>query len=347
MAYFDSATPTIYKVTTSASPTFHAFYAHHPVMVTCDSGATSSLVRQDVAVKLGMPLEPTSHTASQADGKTTLTPCGEVHVTLTRNDLSFSLQAIVVAELDCEILVGVPFMKCNDIVLDLPHDRIIIRDKLHISYTPGSKAGLPLGVRRSQSFLLKSSIKQVILPGDYIELKSPSRIHDNTTIAIEPRCDTGDSSWLQPVITKSIGGVVRVPNLSPDPVSVNKNQHLAQVHYTTTTSESPPPSLPRHMNVRNIPGTQVLHSKDILVDPDHQLFTAEQQAFNKLHARYDLVFNPQIGKYNDASGHIRASINMGPVQPPSHKARLPSYNTDKLQLLQEKMDQLEELGSPG
>jgi hypothetical protein len=230
---------------------------------------------------------------------------------------------------------------------DLPHDRIIIRDMLHISYTTGSKAGLPLGVRISQSFLLKSSIKQVILLGDYIELKSPSRIHDNTTIAIEPRCDTGDSSWLQPVITKSIGGVVRVPNLSPDLVSVNKNQHLAQVHYTTTTSESPPPSLPRHMNVCNIPGTQVLHSKDILVDPDHQLFTAEQQAFNKLHARYDLVFNPQIGKYNDASGHIRASINMGPVQPPSHKARLPSYNTDKLQLLQEKMDQLEELGSPG
>ena len=57
-----------------------------------------------------------------------------------------------------------------------------------------------------------------------------------------------------------------------------------------------------------------------------------------------MVFNKQIGKYNDASGNIRASINMGPVDPPPQIARLPSYSSDKMKLLQEKMDVLEHLG---
>ena len=60
----------INKVTTAASPTFNAFYAHHPISLTCDSGATSSLVKYSFAYKLQMPIVPTSHTASQADGKT-------------------------------------------------------------------------------------------------------------------------------------------------------------------------------------------------------------------------------------------------------------------------------------
>ena len=35
---------------------------------------------------------------------------------------------------------------------------------------------------------------------------------------------------------------------------------------------------------------------------------------------------------------------MGPVPPPAHKARLPAYSSDKMQLLQQKMDELEEMG---
>ncbi len=85
-------------------------------------------------------------------------------------------------------------------------------------------------------------------------------------------------------------------------------------------------------------------SDDINVDPQHQLTIQERRAFQDLHRRYDTIFNKHIGKYNDYSGRIRARINMGPVEPPQHKARLPSYNTGKMQLLQAKLDELEELG---
>ena len=82
-----------------------------------------------------MPISPTSHFASQADGKIHIRAFGEVK--LARGPLSFSLQAIVVSELDCNILAGLPFMRDNDIQLDVPRNCIIIQGKHKISYNPG------------------------------------------------------------------------------------------------------------------------------------------------------------------------------------------------------------------
>ena len=52
---------------------------------------------------------PTSHTASQADGKSKLKAIGEVHVTLTRGSMKLHLETVVVKELDSPILAGMPF----------------------------------------------------------------------------------------------------------------------------------------------------------------------------------------------------------------------------------------------
>ena len=85
------------------SPTFQCFYMSHPVTVTCDTGATSSLIRLDFAIKAGLRIEKTSHTANQADGKTKLDIRGEVHISLSHGDQRLSLEALVVKELDCDI----------------------------------------------------------------------------------------------------------------------------------------------------------------------------------------------------------------------------------------------------
>lgn len=57
---------------TAPSLTFDAFYEHHPVTVTYDTRANDSMIQHSVAVRMGMFILPTSHTASQADGKTKL-----------------------------------------------------------------------------------------------------------------------------------------------------------------------------------------------------------------------------------------------------------------------------------
>ena len=60
--------------------------------------------------------------------------------------------------------------------------------------------------------------------------------------------------------------------------------------------------------------------------------------------KYDSVFNPCFSGYNGASGPLDAKVNIGPIQPPQRKGRVPQYSKDKLVTLQEKFDELESIG---
>ena len=57
-----------------------------------------------------------------------------------------------------------------------------------------------------------------------------------------------------------------------------------------------------------------------------------------------MCFDPRFKGYNGAVGPFKAVVNMGPVQPPQRKGRLPLYSRDKLVDLQTKFDELEALG---
>ena len=327
------------KVDIAKSPVFHMFYAHHPIAITCDSGATSSLIRYSLAVKLGMDILNTTHTASQADGKTKMTIRGEVHVAFTRNDMKFLLEAIAVEELDCEVLAGVPFMKKNAIVLDLPNEQILIAGKHCIPYS--SAGGRDTSVR---SQVLKASTTSVLFPGEYIELQYP-QAQENVDIVIEPRYDAQYKNWITPTVSQAVGGVIRLPNLTAEPVSIKKHQHLAQVHVASLNTDIPCQSIPVLSTQAQLDTTNKQNYTDaIKVDPHGSLTLHDKRAFSDLHSRYDHVFNKKIGVYNDASGRLRAYINMGSVEPPQTKAYLPSYNTEKMNILQNKMDELEQLG---
>ena len=162
----------INRVNIASSPSFSAFYNHYPATLTCDSGATSSLIRHSFALKCNMPISPTTHTASQADGKTKLTPCGEVHITLSRGAVKLPLDALVVKELDTDVLVGMPFMKANNIRLDIANDKISL-GKETIHYKLKSLICSASRICRSQSFLLRASAQSVVLPGEFLQVKSP------------------------------------------------------------------------------------------------------------------------------------------------------------------------------
>ena len=93
------------------SPILEVFYAHHPIGLLCDSGAECSLIKLSMAVKLGLKLKPTNHSASQADGKTHLAARGEVHVCFTYWDLTLPMEAIVMEDLGCDVIGGAQFLE--------------------------------------------------------------------------------------------------------------------------------------------------------------------------------------------------------------------------------------------
>ena len=80
------------------------------------------------------------------------------------------------------------------------------------------------------------------------------------------------------------------------------------------------------------------------LDPENALPPDIRAKFQELHDNYDEVFDPRIKGYNGAAGSFEAQVNMGPVEPRQRKGRLPQYARNKLVELQEKFDQLEELG---
>ena len=62
-----------------------------------------------------------------------------------------------------------------------------------------------------------------------------------------------------------------------------------------------------------------------------------------IHRKYDEVFNPVISGYNEASGDIKGTVNIGPVLPPQKKGRVPQYSRNRMDELQAKCDELEEM----
>ena len=84
--------------------------------------------------------------------------------------------------------------------------------------------------------------------------------------------------------------------------------------------------------------------ESVHVDPDGLLSPSERDAFVSLLKEFQLVFDSRIPGYNGAAGPIEGVVNMGPVEPPQRKGRVPQYSRDQLDLLQTKFDELESQG---
>ena len=96
-----------------------------------------------------------------------------------------------------------------------------------------------------------------------------------------------------------------------------------------------------HLCVFSLESSTRLPFKSILTTKLPQDIQAE---FYSLMKESDSVFDPNFKGYNGAAGPFQAKVNMGPVEPPQRKGRLPQNDRGKLVLLQEKFDELEELG---
>lgn len=331
-----------HRVQCNSSPFFYAFYKHMACKIVIDTGATSSLVSEDFVKRAGIKQHPTSHAARQID-KSPLKLLGEVKFVISFRDFNLPIEALVTGSLDCDILAGVPFCKSNNIDVHMGSEAISLND-FRIPY--GSKPNFTpheiYGVNTST--VVRPSRQAVIYPGDYLEINDSNISNYEGEVAIEPRTDSPlHGTWPQPSLSRVIGGTLRIPNETNEPVHVSKSQHLATIRRVTTPSME-------HLKANQLrkppeqSSTKIPFSSTINIDPDNTLTSEEKGRFLKLHETFDNVFNPQFGVYNDRSGRIRAKLNLGKVIPPSRKPKLPIYTHSQLQLLQEEADKLESLG---
>ena len=80
-----------------------------------DCGAEADLMWKNIAIVWDIKIEKNIQHTTQADGRTPLNVCGEVHVTFTWGNHKFHFSGLVVDNLDVEILAGIPFQEGNGV----------------------------------------------------------------------------------------------------------------------------------------------------------------------------------------------------------------------------------------
>ena len=115
------------RVSTKQSPHFRAFYRQHPLKLTLDTGAETSMIKASVARNINATIVKTSQQALQADGVTPLAVVGETHLALSRAYKRLTLDALVVEDLDVDILAGTPFMIANDVSVRPAKRQVVIQ----------------------------------------------------------------------------------------------------------------------------------------------------------------------------------------------------------------------------
>ena len=305
------------------------------------------MIKTSVAKAIGASIQKTTQKVLQADGVTQLKVVGEVHLTLSRSNLCLQLDALVVDNLDVDVLAGTPFMITNDISLRPAKQQVTVQGHEISYYGVFKSSECTSSIRRTHAVVLRApSPSSVVWPGQYLELDLPDYVDSDSVLAIEPRrdCSKSTSDWPPPGIIEAVARKIRIPNETSQPKHIPRHDHLCQAVPTyipkPAKDNCEPPSWPPPVS----PSTLQQHSSSVKLDPDSILPESIRTEFSLVLERYDDVFDENISGYNGAASPFEAVVNMGPVQPPQRKGRLPQYAPNKMVELQAKFDELESQG---
>lgn len=114
------------RIQVRRSPYFDVFLGHHTVRLTINSGSTGNMMRASAATYLNAIVTRSSQSAHQANGSSSFKVIGETRLTFTRDNQKLQFEWLVVEILDSEVLVGIPFMKNNDISIRPSRCQVLI-----------------------------------------------------------------------------------------------------------------------------------------------------------------------------------------------------------------------------
>lgn len=338
----DNSTPAkIQQVSICSSPFINAFVNNHSVKIILDTGATVNLINERLAKFLHLNVLPSNQTAKQADGVTNLPVIGETRFTLFRNNIVLDFEGLVIKGLESEILAGIPFLKTNDIAVRPSKSEITIGDH-RICYNINESIAPPASVSRVYCSQAICQSDVTLFPNEFIDARC-NNTHLDSTVVLTP---SKESPWVDPQVSHSVEGMIRITNTTLLPISLKQSQCLASV---TSLSDAPIPDIPSSNDFTHLsqPASVAIKSSfaDVKINPQNLHIDSEWiTKFKSLHGKFSHVFNNDLPGYNGKFGVITAFVNVGDSLPPQRKGKIPQYSRSMLSELQDKFDILESMG---
>ena len=188
-------------------------------------------------------------------------------------------------------------------------------------------------MRRAQSYILRtSSSATVVRPGSIWSWMSPPT-QEMIVSSLSSHVPT--PRYLNILNLPVFGLNLRLRKLSaPRYVSSTppKNQNPSapwtskpdSTHSRRAYRHQPPPLYPPFRRAPDKPKSSPPFSSTVSIDPDKPLSDETRFQFQQLLQTWQ-CFDPDITSYYGVAGPIEATVNIGPVQPPQRKGRVPQY----------------------
>jgi hypothetical protein len=311
------------------------------VHIDLDSGCWVSCVKSDFAKKMNWKILPNSQLAKLADDKTILKSVGEINETLTRNNWSVNLRALVLTQLHADVIGGNNFFKDNNIQQSIVSKTITVHNKYVVPETNRS-VQLPT---HTNNLLISALTPKVLMANQSIAVKVP--FDDGNKIIVEPRVENSNKTWPVPQLCEVKNGHIDINNDSNKPIHFKNNEHHIQL-VKTTEQETNCKSSPKYYKLGSVKKPDVFKVEDLSIN--YKVMNTNQKAdLLDSMEKYRLIFDKDLSKgYNQFSGKHSCKLNWANQEKPiSRKVSCPNYNSELNYLLQDVCDQLTDAGVLG
>lgn len=319
----------------------------NPVHITLDGGATGSFITLECATRNGFKIWKNNQSASLADDETKLNCIGYVEETLYRDKWSVVFKGLVVTKLKAEIYGGQPFMIDNDISLRPAKQTITVNGKYTVMQT-NKAVSSTMPKSAALVTLAKLNVEpSVIFPGQSLTIPVPDHINTKH-VSVEPRMENLNDNWPVPQILENCEGNIHIPNDTNEPIILRKDVHLMSItECDTIPVEDIEPSI-SYLHPEDKPMVNNVQSVVTLNDHVKSLkdLTSDQKVkLTKTNEKFCNVFDGKLTGYNNAYGKHVVSLQWADdTRPKTARVHTPRWSSSKDKLLQEKIDQLTEMG---
>ena len=339
------------SVRKESSPMVSGFVNSTACTPTIDEGSEINCIDAAFAVKGNIDQVPTNCSATAA-GKLNMTVTGQtlnnVVVTIPKDgalvkwDLS---KCVVVDNLGVDVLIGEPGKIDNQIITKSNQRIIETKD------VGGKFVKIPYFKKRDESrFICRAVVAETLFPGESVSLQVPPHLQNETQVALAPTRESECSFVTPRIVAVESNQTIKITNDSQAPVRLKKNAVIADItamkliscNKICTVSEDQShlvrPAIFSKSEVNKS------YTDQVKIDPDSQLDKEWNEKFRETCERFSDVINPNPGRYNNYYGNVDCTIDFCSTPPPSIKARLPNYSSEKLKLMADQMDKMEEMG---